>query len=312
MRAVFATGTDAHAILFFGEEGVGKSELSKRLIRFWLCHDPSPQGACGVCRSCVSLERGVASDLLSIFPRGPSRWIHVAAIREVKQRPLEYEDVMPADIHLRTPPIRSRRKAVWIEDVDRMSAEASNALLKTLEEPPEQARFVLTTTAIGRVRPTIRSRCLAVPCELPTFEDWRAAYPNLEEWEEVLAQRSPGRLARLRESAEVYRGAFELALDTLSARTESALALTRRLRALVDALNKSDDLNSRLAGTLVLQALATSLGHFGASKATIARVVESHRRTGGNASAGVEFDALFAGLLSPSSSKPGTPSGVLA
>jgi DNA polymerase III delta prime subunit len=66
---------------------------------------------------------------------------------------------------VQSPPALGRNRVVVIERADRLTPDAANALLKTIEEPNETARFVMTTSASGRILPTVRSRCLMIPCE---------------------------------------------------------------------------------------------------------------------------------------------------
>ncbi len=312
LRGIFEHQASVHAVLFYGDEGSGKSMAADALARFWLCREPTSEGACGACPACLSGAKGAATDRLAVFPRGASNWIHLAAVQEVARRSEDYEDVVPMDTHLRTPPLRARLKVVEVQEADRLYPDASNSLLKLLEEPPGHARFVLATAEASRVRPTIRSRCLVVPCELPTEEEWRDAYPNLEPWEEALARRSPGRLLRVRRQPGTYRALFDLAASLSEGDVPRALNFSDRFRKLVEALGKAEELNARRAGGLALDALAAGCRHFHAPSDAIGRIALAHRRLLGNVGAGHEFDALFAALARGQWAKPPVRSGVLA
>jgi hypothetical protein len=296
LAGLYQNDAAVHAVLWFGEEGSGKSALAEMLAKFWLCLSPTPNGACGACRSCEAASRGRAVDRLDVFPRGASNWIHLAAIQNVPRRPLEYENVIPIQDFFRTMPLASRRKVVVVMDADRLYPEAVNSLLKLLEEPPEYARFVLTTSEISRIRPTVRSRCMAVPCQLPDDEEWNAVHSDLEPWEQVLAGRAGGRLARIRRSPEIFRGLYDLAGECAVSRRDASLSASDRFRKLVDALSKSEESNARHAGTSALAVLAAAMAHHQAPESALRRVALAHRRIAGNVSSALEFDALFAAI----------------
>jgi len=160
-----------HAWLLQGPSGLGQYALGLVLARSWLCDAPTPEGACGQCASCHQVEVRAHTDLAVLMPetamlelgwplsekaqaeiddkkRKPSKEIRVEAMREM----LEFAQ--------RTSGC-GRGKAVLVYPAERMNNVTANALLKTLEEPPGDARFVLATEAAHQLLPTIRSRCLA-------------------------------------------------------------------------------------------------------------------------------------------------------
>lgn len=130
-------------LLLVGEEGTGRRFSAIQAIKEIFCQlDRQPKCPCG---GCLQLDKGCHPDLLFLAP--PSdKWIGVDTIREMIE--LAWE----------APTLASRR-FVMIDGADRMTPEASNALLKTLEEPPPLARFILIAESYQRVIPTIRSRC---------------------------------------------------------------------------------------------------------------------------------------------------------
>ncbi|MDO5288787.1 MAG: DNA polymerase III subunit delta' [Pseudomonadota bacterium] len=160
-----------HAWLLQGPSGLGQFELALALVRAWLCDASGPQGACGQCPSCHGIDVHTHADLAVLMPeaellargwplpdkaladieskkRKPSRDIRVDAMRDA----IEFAQRTSA---------RGRGKAVLVYPAERMNAVTANALLKTLEEPPGDVRFVLATDAAHQLLPTIRSRCLA-------------------------------------------------------------------------------------------------------------------------------------------------------
>lgn len=174
----------SHAALLHGPDGVGQFEFALALARAWLC-EARPAGApaapaCGRCASCHLVEAGSHPDLMVILPealqgslgwgsaageegsdseragkaRKPSQEIKVDAIRQVVQ----------FSHHTAS---RARAKVVLVHPVERMNLIAANTLLKTLEEPPGQVRFVLSGAALDQLLPTVRSRCQAWRLSLP-------------------------------------------------------------------------------------------------------------------------------------------------
>lgn len=159
-----------HAWLLVGPSGLGQYPLALELVRAWLCETPAPQGACGSCASCHAIEVRTHADVFVLMPettmlelgwplgekaqaeiddkkRKPSREIRVDAMRDA----IEFAQRTSG---------RGRGKAVLVYPAERMNNVTANALLKTLEEPPGDVRFVLATEAAHQLLPTIRSRCL--------------------------------------------------------------------------------------------------------------------------------------------------------
>jgi DNA polymerase-3 subunit delta' len=160
-----------HAWLLHGPSGLGQYSLSLALAQAWLCDRPSADGACGQCESCHQVEVRAHTDLAVLMPetamlelgwplgekaqsdldekkRKPSREIRVDAMRDA----LEFAQRTSG---------RGRGKVVLVYPAERMNQVTANALLKTLEEPPGDVRFVLATEAAHQLLPTIRSRCQA-------------------------------------------------------------------------------------------------------------------------------------------------------
>ena len=157
-----------HAWLLQGPSGLGQYQLALELVRAWLCDAPTEQGACGQCASCHGIAVHTHADLCVLMPetqmlalgwplpekaqaeiedkkRKPSREIRVEAMRDA------------VEFAQRT---SGRGKAVLVFPAEQMNHVTANALLKTLEEPPGDVRFVLATEAAHELLPTIRSRCL--------------------------------------------------------------------------------------------------------------------------------------------------------
>ena len=131
----------AHAYLFSGPRGTGKTSTARILAKALNCESPVDGEPCGVCDSCVDITRGASFDVHELDAASNNG---VDAMRDLVAR-----------ASLATP---GRWKVYIVDEVHMLSQSASNALLKTLEEPPDHVVFVLATTDPQKVLPTIRSR----------------------------------------------------------------------------------------------------------------------------------------------------------
>ncbi|MGH7167050.1 MAG: DNA polymerase III subunit delta' [Nitrospiraceae bacterium] len=157
----------AHAYLFFGEDGIGKRRAALRFAQALNCEtDYGPEGpdACGACRSCRQIEARTHPDFLLIEPdqEQANPQIKIEQIRELEQQ-LVYH------------PLVGRRKVCLIDDADRMTPGAANALLKTLEEPPDHSLLLLITSRPSALLATVRSRCQGIRFVAPARADVEAA-----------------------------------------------------------------------------------------------------------------------------------------
>jgi DNA polymerase III subunit delta' len=176
-----------HALLLHGPQGIGQFELALSLAQSWLCEGVvAAAPACGHCASCKLVQAHSHPDLLVLLPEalreslGWAQGDDAASDKTSKAKPskeIKVEAVRAAVLFAQTTTARGRGKVVLIHPAERMNAIAANTLLKTLEEPPGQARFILSCGAPDALLPTIRSRCQAVPMRLPPTElarEWLA------------------------------------------------------------------------------------------------------------------------------------------
>lgn len=133
----------AHAILFSGVRGVGKTTLARIMAKAINCEQGPARNPCNVCESCRTITAGAAIDLYEI-DGASNRGIQ--EIRELKEK-------------IRFLPTSSRYKIIIIDEVHMLTTEAFNALLKTLEEPPPHVFFMFATTELHKIPITILSRC---------------------------------------------------------------------------------------------------------------------------------------------------------
>jgi|DEB19_MinimDraft_2_1074335.scaffolds.fasta_scaffold02078_2 DNA polymerase-3 subunit delta' len=170
-----------HAWLLSGPSGLGQFDLALALARAWLCEAPSPQGACGLCSSCHAVDVHTHADLRMLIPetlsinlgwpldqktqedldnkkRKPSKEIKVDAARDV----VSFSQLTRS---------RGHTKVVLVFPAERMNGITANTLLKTLEEPPGEVKFILATESAQQLLPTIRSRCQSHTMRWPAFEE---------------------------------------------------------------------------------------------------------------------------------------------
>jgi DNA polymerase-3 subunit gamma/tau len=144
LKNAIRTNRVAHAFLFTGTRGVGKTSAARILAKAINCQNRSPDGnPCGTCNACKATATGDDIDVIEIDGASNNS---VDQIRELRQS---------AGIR----PARSPYKIYIIDEVHMLSGGAFNALLKTLEEPPEHVKFIFATTDIHKVPATIISRC---------------------------------------------------------------------------------------------------------------------------------------------------------
>ncbi len=167
LQAGWRNGRLAHAYLFYGENRIGKLMTAVRLAQALNCEQPSrtaAQDSCGLCRSCLQIEAQTHPDyfLIEPDPKAATPQIKIEQVREIEQ-------------HFVYRPLVGERKICLIDDADRLTIGAANALLKTLEEPPGHSLFILVTSRLHALPITIRSRCQALRFTTPARTQVEAA-----------------------------------------------------------------------------------------------------------------------------------------
>lgn len=167
LQAAIARDRLAHAYLFHGTDRIGKRLLATRLAQALLCDNPTSSSgtdSCGQCRSCRQIDAQIHPDFTVIRsdPEQATPQIKIEQIREIEQQ-LIYR------------PLIGDRKICLIDEADRMTIGAANALLKTLEEPPDHSLFLLISSRAAALPVTIRSRCQAVRLTPPARTQIEAA-----------------------------------------------------------------------------------------------------------------------------------------
>jgi DNA polymerase-3 subunit delta' len=237
-----------HALLVHGPQGVGKLALAERAAQLVLCESADPaRRPCDACDGCRWFSAGSHPDFRRVEPEAlaaapeaaaeegstdparkgkPSQDIKVAQIRELA-------DFLNLGSH------RGRRRVALVHPAEEMNANAANALLKGLEEPPGGAMFILVSHRPARLLPTIRSRCVSVAVPLPDAQAALAwlrgeGIRDAERWL-AYAGGAPLRARHYAENGETLGGL----LATLAGGRGDALPDSREeLEALAEALQK--------------------------------------------------------------------------
>jgi DNA polymerase-3 subunit delta' len=244
LRRMLAAGRVPGALLFAGEEGVGKKLFALELAKALNCREPEAVEACDRCSSCVRInqskfaeysddkdnrEKLVRSEHADVALARPfNRLLRIPLMREIER-----------EANFR--PFEGKRRVFLIEEAERLNPQSSNALLKTLEEPPATSHLILLTSRPAALLPTIRSRCQMIrfaplaPAEIEKhLLKGKEVSPKDARLLASVARGSIGRALTF--DLESYRQQRQLMLDVLD-----ALALTKDRARLLRASEEMND-----------------------------------------------------------------------
>jgi DNA polymerase-3 subunit gamma/tau len=275
----------AHAFLFCGPRGVGKTTCARILAKTINCENPDQYGeACNKCHSCVSFNEGTSLNIHEL---------DAASNNSV-------DDIRTLVEQVRFAPQAGKYKVYIIDEVHMLSSSAFNAFLKTLEEPPSYAIFILATTEKHKILPTILSRCQIFDFKRITTSDTVEHLQDICNKEDisaekaalqVIAQKSEGcmrdalsildKIVSFTNGELSYKNTLEH-LNILDADYYFKLLDAMRQQQLSDALLIYDDINRKgFEGDLVLNGLAEFIRNLLVCKdekvASLLEVVESFR-----------------------------------
>ncbi len=271
LRRMLEAGRVPGALLFAGEAGVGKKLFALELAKALNCRDPQGVEACDKCPSCVRISRSkfqeyaddrenreklVRSEHPDVALARPfNRILRIGPMREIEQ-----------EANFR--PYEGRARVFIVEDAERLNENSSNALLKTLEEPPRTSHLVLTTARPAALLATIRSRCQMIrfsPLAPDEIERHLLAGGQVSKGDaRLLARVARGSIGRaLAADVESYRRQRDAMMDVVSALavTNDRARLLRVSEEMNDAKHK-EEYEPRLdvLATLVRDVWVLSLG----------------------------------------------------
>lgn len=148
LKNIIINKNASHSYMFIGVEGIGKKLIATEFSKRLLCNNEKID--CNSCKSCIEFDSKNHPDFLIIEPDG--NLIKIEQIRNMQKK-------------IQEKPIISKRKIYIINDADKMTKEAQNCLLKTLEEPPEYISIILIGNNESSFLPTIKSRCMIIHFE---------------------------------------------------------------------------------------------------------------------------------------------------
>ncbi len=241
LKNAIANNTLAHAFLFCGPRGVGKTTCARILAKTINCENLQPDGeACNQCKSCLSFNNGSSLNIHEL---------DAASNNSV-------DDIRDLVTQIRFVPQEGKYKIYIIDEVHMLSPQAFNAFLKTLEEPPSYAKFILATTEKHKILPTILSRCQIFDFKRITNADTVEHLLEIVEKEHINAQKDALQLIA-QKSEGCMRDALSL-LDKIVSFTGGEVNYTNTIEhlnlldedhyfKLLDAL-----INQDIAGALLL------------------------------------------------------------
>lgn len=294
----------AHAFLFCGPRGVGKTTCARILAKAINCENPASDGeSCNVCHSCVSFNEGTSLNIHEL---------DAASNNSV-------DDIRSLVDQVRFAPQPGKYKVYIIDEVHMLSSAAFNAFLKTLEEPPPYAIFILATTEKHKILPTILSRCQVFDFKRITHQDIMDHLLEICEKEnipadksalDIIAQKSEGcmrdalsimdKMVSFSDGKLTYKDALEH-LNILDDGYYFKLLSAVRQQQLAEALLIFDEINSKgFEGDLLLNGFAEFIRNLLVSKdekaARLLEVVEVFKQKYIDEAQGIEGSYLISAL----------------
>ncbi|MCR4337755.1 MAG: DNA polymerase III subunit gamma/tau [Candidatus Omnitrophica bacterium] len=214
MKGAISSGRIAHAYLFCGPRGVGKTSCARILAKCLNCQNGPTLNPCDQCFACQEITKGTSMDVLEIDGASNRGIDEIRSLRE----------------NVKFAPGYGRYKVYIVDEVHMLTTEAFNALLKTLEEPPEHVKFIFATTDPNKVPATIISRCQRYDFKRPTLK--------------VIAETLSG--VAVKENLKIEVDALHAIAKASQGSFRDALSILDQVSALQDREIKTEDVCSML------------------------------------------------------------------
>ncbi len=221
-----------HALLLRGPHGIGKLAFAEALARALLCERPGSDGAaCGLCAGCGWMEQGSHPDFRRLEPEAEAGAEQAGDKREKASKQISVNQVRAIAGFINVSSHRGGPKVTLIHPAESLNANAANALLKSLEEPPPRTYFLVVAHRWHRLLPTLKSRCQQVsllPPSAAAAHDWLKQQGSSDP-ELALAQAGGAPLVANSLDEDYWRQR-EWFLKAISGRAPDALAIAEQLR----------------------------------------------------------------------------------
>jgi DNA polymerase-3 subunit delta' len=241
----------SHALLVQATQGTGAFEFMRALAQAWLCEADAPQRPCGHCGSCRLVLAHAHPDLFVLLPEarrvelgwspaGESEVDDGGKSRRKPSKQIRIDEVRAAIDWIGQTTSRGRAKVLLVFPAEAMNLQAASALLKTLEEPPGEARLLLGCSDAEHLLPTVRSRCQRLQLSLPTAQqslDWLAGQ-GVSEGHVLLAAAAGAPLQALALSAAGIDSTAWLAVPKAVGRGQTIVFAGWPVPRVLDALQK--------------------------------------------------------------------------